>query len=299
MRRFSRLFVDALKSVVSYGTRDKLECGTLHFDEPFALIGHHLEALENYARRTDDRTADSDALTGGPDQEFVADAATKSEASSVERDTRMHVGLVLDFVNPILKDAIAEEVARYSRADPGPTRTYRMLWYLFRPEDIVYVRSDEGEDAYMVDSVDMDGFSLSSMEITVPRRINLWQYEFNGVSIARARRKVIIKPFHGERLIPSLNVVPCEIWDRIDGGRLRAALEERGKKWVDHLLGKHVDYRGEPPTRWKKSVHGLYSLRFFFSLPFSPSPSQTFCSLIPPAVPRYPVLVCVSALLTS
>lgn len=247
----SRLFISALKSVVSYDTQDKLESSKLELNEPFALIGHHIEALESYAEQIDDGSG-MDAAASGSNQGFAADAATSSGTNSLRRETRIHVGLVLDFVRPFLKDAIAEEVARYSR--DAPTCTYRMLWYLFRPGDTVYLKSDEGQDAYMIDSVEMDKFSPSLMDINQTCRINLWYLEFNGVCITRARQETTIKPFKGERLIKSLNVVPCEIWDKIDGGELRTALEDRGKKWVDHLRGKHVEYRDEPVRPGKKPV---------------------------------------------
>ncbi|KAK4246010.1 hypothetical protein C7999DRAFT_33565 [Corynascus novoguineensis] len=252
----SRLFIDTLKSGVSYDTQDKLERSNLELSEPFALIGHHLEALENYVAQ---RAAHESMANATRDSTLgqslgVDDAITGGEPSSVDRETRAHVGVVLDFVKPILKDAITEEVARHRRENPACT--YRILWYLFRPGDTVYRFSDEGDDAHIVDAVKMDKFSLSSMDVNRECRIRLWHLDFNGSCITWARHETIIRPFKGERAIVSLDVVPCRIWDKTKGGELRATLEARGKKWVDHLMGKHVEYRGEPIKPGTKRIYG-------------------------------------------
>lgn len=239
----SGLFMDALKSVVSYETPD-LESSEFHLGEPFSVISHHLDELEDYVRRIDDRSRIAD--TAGSD--------AKKEMNSVERETRIHVGLVLDFVKSILKDTIDQERARHNQ--DVPVCTYRMMWYLIRPGDVVYVMSDDTADAYVVADVEMDSFSLSSADINTPCFINLWYLNFNGTYITRARSGAAIKPFRGEVPITSLEVVPCRIWDKADGGKLRAKLEERGKKWVDHLPGKQVNYQGEPSRPGRKMVRG-------------------------------------------
>lgn len=248
----SSLFIDALKSVISYDTKEQLESGRLELNEPFSIIGHHLEELEAYMRRSEGRGGQNTAVNGSGDESA---AATTSEADAVHRETSIHVGLVLDFINPILKDLITAELARHKR--DVPMCTYRMMWYLFRPGDTVYVMSEEAEDAYIVDSVDMDQFLLS--DPAGIRRIcciKLWHLEFNGQYVTRARAETTIRPFKGERPITSLNVVPCEIWDKSDGGQLRAKLEERGKSWAEHLLGKQVEYKGEPLKPGKIPVEG-------------------------------------------
>ncbi|KAK3322848.1 hypothetical protein B0H66DRAFT_620670 [Apodospora peruviana] len=142
---FSGLFIEALGSVVSYDTQDKLEGGKLDLDD---------------------------------------------EANAVELETRIHVELVLDYVGTILKAPIAQERVCYQR--DVPTCTYRMLRYPFRPGGTVYVISDEAEDAYVVDSIEMEKFSLSSLDTKV----------------------VTIRPFKDERPITSLDAVPCKIFDK-------------------------------------------------------------------------------------
>lgn len=69
-----------------------------------------------------------------------------------------------------------------------------------------------------------------------------------------------IKPFKGEKPVTSLEVVPCRIWDKTDGGKLRTRLEARGMKWVDHLPGKQVNYRGQPFKPGRTPVRGIPSL---------------------------------------
>ncbi|GAB1312437.1 hypothetical protein MFIFM68171_02647 [Madurella fahalii] len=245
----SSLFIDALKSVLSYDTQDKLESGNLDLNEPFCIIGHHLERLEKYTQQVDN--ADSTKTIANGTGEGIAAAGSADETGSVARETRIHVRLVLSFVSKILKDPITKERERYARKEP--VCTFRMMWYLFRPGDPVYVRSDEAEDAYVVDSVEMEKFSLSSTDVNCGCIINLWYLDFNGQYISRARHKAYIRPFKGERRITSLSVVPYQIWDQSDSGSLRTSLEERGRKWVDHLMGKQVEYRGEPFNPGRKN----------------------------------------------
>lgn len=245
----SRLFIDALKSVVQYDTRDQLEGGSLELREPFALIGHHLEQLEaKYGTTGTDNAGDGTVATTGEQDDDV-----------LIRETRAHTKLILDFVKPILEDPIKEEIARYQK--DTPMCTYRMLWYLFRPGITVYVMSDESADAYMLSSVNLDGFHLSAAEGSIPTyTLTLWHLDFDGQNITRARSDRSIQPFKGERPIASLNMVPSEVWDKIDNGKLRSELEARGRKWVDHLLGKQCDYRGAPPRPGVSSVSEALSL---------------------------------------
>lgn len=162
--RFPSLFIKVLNSVMSYELQGLFDSSELNLNEPFAVIGHHLEEVEDYLRRTD-----------------AAGIGSESEANLVERESHTHVGLVLNFVKTILKDPIAEEHARYSQA--VPVGTYRMMWYLIRPGDFVYVMSDEVEDTYVVNSVEVEQFSLSLKDINVVCCLNLWYLEFNGLCI--------------------------------------------------------------------------------------------------------------------
>ncbi|GAB1318177.1 hypothetical protein MFIFM68171_08387 [Madurella fahalii] len=248
----SSLFIDALKSVLLYDMQDKLESGKLELNEPFYIIGHHLEELEKYVQQADNTDKTNLVVNGAA--EDVAAASPGDDTSSVARETRIHVRLVLSFVNKILKDPITKERECYARDEP--VCTFRMMWYLFRPGDTVYIRSDKAEDAYVVDSVEIEGFSLSSTNINCDCVINLWYLDFNGECISRAWYKAFIRPFKGEKRITSLIVVPCRIWDQSDGAKLRASLDEREKKWVDHLVGKQVEYRGEPFKPGRKPVEG-------------------------------------------
>ncbi|KAI0850005.1 hypothetical protein F5Y00DRAFT_268766 [Daldinia vernicosa] len=245
----SQLVIDVLKTVASYDTGDLLEGSKLELYEPYPLMGHHMEELEAYMGQIEDTSTVNNGSNGAK-KEAIA------EVGDIDQEARTHVSLVFDFISQVLRDPIAEERARYQQSHP--VCTYRMIWYLFRPGRAVYTMSDGTADACIVDSIDMGRyFSLSyPFEYLQPCRINLWYLDFNGQYITRARKSVVIQPFNGERRITSLNAVPCDIWDKHDAGTLRTQLEERGKKWIGHLPGKQIEYKGEPARPGKTMVTG-------------------------------------------
>jgi hypothetical protein len=139
---YSQLFVDALRSVISYDTRDRLKAGKLDLSEPFSLIGHHLEELEAYGAppqqagtaATQEAFALSECACEG---DCTCDGEVEPGSGGFsQEEKRAHVRLILQYVSPLLKDHIAAERSRHNQHSPACT--YRMLWYLFRPGDMVY-----------------------------------------------------------------------------------------------------------------------------------------------------------------
>lgn len=244
----SQFFIDILKGLVSYDTGDTLMGEKLELSEPYSVVSHHLQDLKAYLEK------EKENFTNTADKR-VDIAKETDDKKSANQVAYSHVSLVVEFVSASVNDPIAEELARYQRG--SRYCTYRMLWFHFRPGKTVYVMSDGAVDAYMVKEVDMGGCPLSSsFEYLEPCNITLWNFKFETQHLTCAPKNVTIRPFQGEKLITSLDVVPCEAWDEHDNGTLRKELEERGKKWISYLSGRYIEYHGLPSLSGGKVLEG-------------------------------------------
>ncbi|KAI2618628.1 hypothetical protein GGS26DRAFT_602779 [Hypomontagnella submonticulosa] len=233
----SQPFIDALRSVVTYESGTLLETTTLQLFEPYSLIIHHLDELRLRMAHLDECNAvcsikDSSAADGAESDEPQAGNGGK------------HVRLVLDFIDDTFGDLIRNEIRRNNKSPA--LCTFRMLWYLYKPGDTVYVTSDGKTDACVVWSVSMGDAVLSCPDEQLQDCvINMWYLDYDGVYVTRALRVESIQSFQGEKPITSLKVVPAALQDKIDGGKLRTKLEEEGKKWYRLLTGQQVHYKGD------------------------------------------------------
>ncbi|KAL7952478.1 hypothetical protein V8C34DRAFT_116528 [Trichoderma compactum] len=244
----SQLFIDTLKGLVSYDTGDTLMGEKLELSEPYSVISHHLQDLKAYLEK------EKNNFTINADK-GVDIAKETDDKKSVNQEAYSHVSLVVGFVSASLDEPIAKELARYQCG--SRYCTYRMLWFHFRPGKTVYVMSDGAVDAYMVKEVDMGGCPLSSsFEYLEPCNITLWNFNFETQHLTCAPKNVQIRPFQGDKLITSLDVVPCEAWDENDNGALRKQLEERGKRWISYLSGRYIEYHGEPSVSGGQVLEG-------------------------------------------
>lgn len=234
----SHLFIRTLQEVCSYNTGSLLDARVIELQEPYAVIGHHLDKLK--ARRKD--------LS-----EEMADNANEVAPTSSQQELCDHLDVVIEYIDVIYQDFIGQELTCH--ASTPPKCTYRMLWLLYKPGSTVYVDTSGKWDAYVFESIEFDEAVLSTpSEDLRPCRIRLWNLDFDGRLVTRRRKIVVLQPFTSERDILSLKVVPSEYWDALDHGELRAKLENEGKKWYGLLLGSQVNYSGELANRRKRWV---------------------------------------------
>ncbi|KAI1271371.1 hypothetical protein F5Y07DRAFT_383142 [Xylaria sp. FL0933] len=242
----SQPFIDALRSVIS--DPRMVPAGQLRLSEPYSLIAHHLEKLRLHKLYLDESVSNG----GTNDEQHVAAANHHVSFDSV---ARKHLELVIDFMENELGDSMDDELCRQTKS-PG-TCIFRMLWFLFKPGDTVYVNAGGKIDACVVESVAMGDAILSSPPESLPDcTLNLWYLDFDGRHVTRCKRTETISSFQGEKPILSLSVVPAEFQDREDGGRLRSKLEDEGVKWYQLLAGKQVHYIGEFVSGRRSSFEG-------------------------------------------
>ncbi|KAI1746894.1 hypothetical protein F4782DRAFT_552949 [Xylaria castorea] len=246
----SQPFINALRSVIS--DPEILPAGHLRLSEPYSLIAHHLEKLHLHKLHLDQSVSNS----GTNDEKHAAAADHHSSYVSV---TRKHLELVIDFMKNELGDSMNDELCRQTKSPA--TCIFRMLWFLFKPGNTVYVNEDGKIDACVVESVEMGNAILSSPTENLPDcTLNLWYLDIAGRHVTCRKRTETISLFQGEKSILSLNVVPAEFQDREDGGQLRSKLEDEGVKWYQLLAGKQVHYIREFVSGRKRSVFSHLNL---------------------------------------
>jgi hypothetical protein len=103
--------------------------------------------------------------------------------------------------------------------------------------------------AFVVTAVSEKGnFDTSNAQVTV------WSLASAGDKIFRKEYFYEIMEYSGEREITSLEVFPCKYLDEQDGGKTRANLEPRGRRYYDILreYPLHLSYSG--PTFDQKPI---------------------------------------------
>ncbi|KAK4667659.1 hypothetical protein QC763_0059610 [Podospora pseudopauciseta] len=213
----SQALINALGAVVSYYPGISFGGKVLELKEPYAVVAHHLSALEDYQKT--------------------------SRPKPCDKETFDHLGLLLGFLRTsVYKDKIRLEQERYSRN----ACTFQMLWLLFKPGDTVYVEFRGKLSAFVVQEVATDNGILSDFKHTFKSyEIRLWSLRYDGRFVGRSSTEMIIPHFDGERPITTLKVFPCRFVDDEDGGKMKSMLEESGKRWYDLLRGQQVHYKGE------------------------------------------------------
>ncbi|CAP67139.1 uncharacterized protein PODANS_1_21540 [Podospora anserina S mat+] len=271
----SQALLKALRMVVRYYPQLDLEGRSLELDEPYAVIGHHLEELESLR-------GDIGAEKHAPDSiPRVASEPGADDDEDLNAKAGEHLGLLLDYLHAnVYKDRIPAERSLHQRN----LCTFEMLWLLFKPGTTVYVEFRGNLAAHVVQSVVSDAAILSDpKQRLTPYKIRLWSLTYDGRFVGRSSTEVVLPPFGGERAITSLKVFPCEYFDKSDGGKTKRRLEENGKKWYNLLLGKQVRYRGELFD--KGSLEARDSLRMRERIGPNPSKGPNREQLPPPPPP--------------
>ncbi|KAF7518675.1 hypothetical protein G7054_g13374 [Neopestalotiopsis clavispora] len=244
--------IKELASVASYYPSINFASETIEMREPYPLIAHHFDGLEDLAARNE--TAQS--LT--PDDIVKASQIDDTSGEGPEiRKTDLR--LLLDFMTSVYKDDIKNERERHNRQ----SCTFRMLWLLFKPGETVYCQDKGRLAAYVVQEIEkirpdptdfrQDPSDSIGKEVY---KIGLWNLGFDGQFVGRCTRTVTITRFEGERSIMTLKAFPCHFFDMHDDGKYRQELEADGKQWYELLTGRQVQYSGKLLDDPNKDCYG-------------------------------------------
>ncbi|KAF7517968.1 hypothetical protein G7054_g13628 [Neopestalotiopsis clavispora] len=236
----SQPFIDVMRQMVSYYPTAKFTATRMTFGEPFALVAHHRAELLKYRSTFYEKGKEGDE----DDLSTSTPAFNLPNSQKCSEVAYKHIGIILDYLG--FNDQpgpLQEELYRHQR--DLPVCTFAMLWLLYKPGTTVYHRSEAYAEAMIVETVSGDR-KIDDDE--TPYFLKLWQLRYDGRSVRRGNKNVIIGAFEGERPIADLKVVPAVFADKSDGGKLRAELVASGKKWYALLRGgKQQHYKG--PTR--------------------------------------------------
>ncbi|CEI66320.1 hypothetical protein FVEN_g4294 [Fusarium venenatum] len=237
--------LEILRRYVFYYPSATVDSTALWLEEPFALVAHHYKEIK----------AHLDVNKGKIVQESVD---TEIENIKKDEDEEVvglrHLSWLLDFFKKAVLDDMINEENRHA----DEFCTFRMLWLLYKPGMTVYHEIDGHLGAYVLQSVDTDPGILSIVPPMRPKSytIKVWSLDFDGKYVGRVGKTITIAPFEGVRPIRSLQLVPCHIIDRDDGGKWRKKLEENGKKWYQLLPGGQVHYSGPVLGPTKRQLDG-------------------------------------------
>lgn len=232
--------IQALRQLVAYYPGISLMSNSIHLVEPYCFLFHILDDLLVFQETC------TSSETIGPDKQPLF--RTALAAARCDKETSDHINVIHDFLKAHYVQKVEEEKARWKRSIA--VATYEMLWLLFKPGVTVYTEIDGSKAACVVHSVTVDHTHIRRR---APYLLDLWHLDYDGRHLGRVRKSVFIHAFDGEIEITSLNVIPCEFYDRTDHGKLRARLEELGERFYSLLSNEQMHYSGESlgrPTRW-------------------------------------------------
>lgn len=195
--------------------------------EPYAVLVRHFHELTAYASEIQ-----------------VSRTETQPSSASEHKD----IDALIDFTQRVIE--VADVATEYSRHERNAC-IFSKLWLLFYPGITVYanVKDTAGLAAYVVRSVQTDTSILRPLwQSNEPYILHLWRLNYDGQYVKRQTCSVAIDYFEGERDISSLKVFPCEYLDKVDCGKTRSELEDRGRRWYQLLRGGATYYDGELPA---------------------------------------------------
>lgn len=177
------------------------------------------------------------------------------EIEPCDEATAYDLAVLLRLLAPMYRVQVVPTMTSRLRS-PKPRVRYETLWLLMRPGTLVYFQPSMLDEAhrraYIVASYTYDReleIIYDDIEDKIERRINQFQIEMWGIRYDKTFRQVVhhatIPYFEGSRAIKTLQVIPSDIHDRLDGGELRRKLEKRGQNYISILResAAHREYQ--------------------------------------------------------
>lgn len=207
--------LNALRWVVKQSD-ENLDGGTLRVSEPYKLLHNYRDDLEAF------KTAHPP--THSP--EYI-------------EETNSHIDFLLDFLHQN-EGGRWQEIERSRWKKEEPTATWKNLWLLLRPGDVMLVKKEDYWTPYVLQWM-TGGASKGKID---EYSLGLWNIDYNGEYFGRSLFMTEIKPFDGEIAIRSLKVFPASYdpeWSKLEQQYI-----ERGKKFVRAVSDySYLEYSGK------------------------------------------------------
>jgi hypothetical protein len=240
LRVCSHFLLNALRAIAKYSAHaptgddnDAFKDGI--FPYPYQDLFHLRDDLEKFKKQTSE----------------PRDNHTKEY--NIECDS--HIELLIEYLHNEPNVQLSLQESKW--ANKVPTTTFAGFWLLMKPGTDVYIQENGMLNTYIVDSVSGGVDYLSQADwITSARSyiIVVWNLIFDGKVIKRKSKHIRIPVFDGDRDIMSLLVFPTRFQDKVDNGKIRWQLIQRGKRFFASTKGPtFLEYTGlgQKPG-WKK-----------------------------------------------
>jgi hypothetical protein len=233
IRIYSHAIVNALQSVVNYYPYRLVVGDPVDIKEPYAILVHHWEQLEEFR------------------EAFNPETATENETDCAVADTYEHLGYLLEFLEHRMGDKVRKERERW--AQPVPKASFEMLWLLLRPGiDVYYDEDNNGSrEPWILADVTFNIVNQSWPDYAV----RVWNLTSDEDTILPDEETYTITRFHGEKPINELDIFPCEY---LEGqAEMKQKMIERGKTFFKLRQKKCMYFDGEGDSFPRLSVSSL------------------------------------------
>ena len=213
IRIFSTAIINAIQSVVNYYPGEEITGDALSINEPYAILVHHKDELQEFRERFNPANGDVDTR------------------NCVVQGTYEDLGHLLDFLERKNGEQVRKEQARWNQQ--APQASFEMLWLLLKPGIDVYFDLDDlgSIEPWVVSQVSFRILNGSWTEYSV----TLWSLNSVGEYVEPRYRTSTVQHFHGERAIAELDIFPCQYL--ATHAKREAELIKRGKMFF-HLRRK-------------------------------------------------------------
>lgn len=238
----SSAILHALRSVIKYWPGLDLTTEKLRLQEPFRVLIHHKEELEEYRQ--------------------ACISTAQDETCDKRKDAPEHLSLLQHYLDEEIMPGVEEERRRHERG----FATFQYLWLLFKPGmDVVgplQKRESRSTTPYL------RGFIVEKIEEHLGRKasendepgflMDLWSLEYDGTSIGRTSFMQVIEPFQGEIEVATLEVVPAD-WPfyTFENKPVADMLRANGRKAYQLLLPRCLQHTGKSKQFPFHDVDGL------------------------------------------
>ncbi|KAH9884003.1 hypothetical protein F4778DRAFT_578486 [Xylariomycetidae sp. FL2044] len=233
----------ALQSVVQYYPRYNLGGNVISW--PYVNLVHHYEELKGYANR----------------------CALKVESDSclMNRNVPEHVGLLLEFLDREIMDAIRLEKERNDRQQ----YTFDLAWLALRPGATILWQGDSRSDSIPGVVSYVKGGTHESLG--APWTIKFWNLEYDGEYLGRVLHTVTIDRFEGEKEMP-FEVVVESPSSTPSSVKLASRAITGGAYWEFARTRQYQSYCGHTAEFPFKEVKGnvMVDLKTYFSIAKKP-----------------------------
>ena len=211
----SKLLINTIRNMALYYPPQALSETSLEILEPYHILMHHLDGL---TRLFEELSGHSKAVT--------------IEDGYLEDSLSHHLRVLLDFLQPVIRQQLKPIQERLERTEP--VVTFDSIWYLFQPGKDVYAKDKTNGmiHAGVFSHIEEGSHYDEGRHL----KVQYFVLESDGSILTRnGLVEVVIDHFIGEKEVLLLDVYPSKYCGDRDGGARRRDFEANGQKYLQLL----------------------------------------------------------------